>query len=164
MFSSHKHPGQSVYSFAAGLACWWAAVWPGLVQAQTQTSEAVRPIANMMPDPLQSLHFSNYLIAILIVFVTLAAASWMLRRYQPRVGRGLIRVQACVSLGGKERLMLVEVQERRLLIGVCPAGIRLLQALDPEAKETPQALDSDTQVQATTDSWLQRTLKSVSHS
>ena len=141
-------------------------LWPALISAQD--TPVRKPFPGLVPDPLQSLHISNYLIGIVVVFVTLAVASWLLRRYQPRIGHGQIRVQACLSLGGKERLMLVEVQERRLLIGVCPAGINLLQDLNADVRNDQSQQDEITPIEApvhrAAGSWLQQTLKSVTGS
>ncbi len=153
---------------AGGAALAWggllASVWPGLIQAQARDPEARKAFSGLAPDPLQSLQASNYILGIVIVFATLAVASWLLRRYQPQAGRGLIKIQASLSLGGKDRLMVVEVQGRRLLLGVGSAGIRQLQVLDsgpdslpdrPGDTHSPQPGSPHTG----TGSWLRKVLK-----
>ena len=165
MPGSIEFPGRATLKTASGLVGLLSVIWPGLVQAQAQNLEGRKPFSGLAPDPLQSLHLSNYLIGIVIVFATLAVASWLLRRYQPQAGRGLIKVQACLSLGGKERLMVVEVQGRRLLIGVSSAGISQLQVLDSGSGETPHEHSGEPStppgsVYAGAGGWLQKTLKS----
>jgi len=154
---------------ARGAALGWvallASVWPGLIQAQARDLEGRKAFSCLAPDPLQSLQAGNYIIGIVIVFATLAVASWLLRRYQPQAGRGLLKIHASLSLGGKERLMVIEVQGRRLLIGVGSAGIRQLQALDCGPEVSPQkhsdARSTDSGAADTgTGSWLQKALKS----
>lgn len=135
-----------------------ALIGPALLQAQTQDSR--KALTTLGPEPLNSLQLSNYLLGIVIVFAMLALASWLLRRYQPQVGRGLIRIQSCLSLGGKEKLMVVEVQGRRLLIGVSSAGISLLQDLRDGAGDAAEA-GTEASPPVPPGSWLQQTLKSV---
>ena len=134
-------------------------IWPTLLNAQK--SGVRKPYPGLNSDPLQSLQLSNYLIGIVAVFVTLGVVSWLLRRYQPKVGRGQIRVQAYLSLGGKEKLMLVEVEERRLLIAVSPAGINLIQDLSSDSQQPSEQLSETPETNAPINSWLQQTLKSV---
>ena len=134
-------------------------IWPTLLNAQEPVVRT--PYPGLNSDPLQSLQLSNYLIGIVAVFVTLGVVSWLLRRYQPKVGRGQIRVQAYLSLGGKEKLMLVEVEERRLLIAVSPAGINLIQDLSSDSQQPSEQLSETPETNAPINSWLQQTLKSV---
>jgi len=124
--------------------------------------EAHKALPGLAPDPLQALQLSNYLIAIVLVFAVLALASWLLRRYTPGTGSGPIRIEACRSLGGKDRLMIVAVQQRRLLIGVGAAGIALLQDLNSEETRRDTAEEaSATGAPVATQSWLQQALSSV---
>lgn len=152
-------PGRTVTRWAVVLC----GVWPGLLQAQNLDNR--KALSTLAPDPLQALHLSNYLIGIVSVFAVLAVASWLLRRYQPRVGRGLIRIESCLSLGGKEKLMVVQVQGRRLLLGVSSAGINLLRDLesagDGAGTVNEAEVHSGVPGQVRAGNWLQQTLKSV---
>ena len=141
------------------LATFAILLWSTLLNAQE--SAVRKPYPGLNSDPLQSLQLSNYLIGIVVVFVTLGVASWLLRRYQPKVGRGQIRVQACLSLGGKDKLMLVEVEARRMLIGVSPAGINLIQDLSSDAQQPSEQFSEIPETNAPINSWLRQTLKSV---
>ncbi|MCB1748003.1 MAG: flagellar biosynthetic protein FliO [Gammaproteobacteria bacterium] len=67
-----------------------------------------------------------------VVLALIAAASWGARRLQglrPQ-GRGRIRVLEGLSLGAREKLLLVEVDERRVLIGICPGRMQALASFD----------------------------------
>ncbi|GAB3320769.1 flagellar biosynthetic protein FliO [Haliea atlantica] len=72
--------------------------------------------------------------SLLLVILLLVAVMALLRRFSGGgVGRvGLLRVRASISLGGREKAVLVQVGEELLLLGVSPGGVRLLHRLDGE--------------------------------
>jgi flagellar protein FliO/FliZ len=72
------------------------------------------------------------------VVVMILAVGWLTRRMQSRVRPGGQRVRCVESLavGVKERVLLLEVGERQLLVGASPAGLRTLLVLD-ESLPTP---------------------------
>jgi flagellar protein FliO/FliZ len=70
-----------------------------------------------------------------LVLALIVAASWGARRLQgmrPQ-GRGRIRVLEGLSLGAREKLLLVEVDDRRVLIGICPGRMQALASFDGAA-------------------------------
>jgi len=67
------------------------------------------------------------------------ALAWLVRRLP---GSGLradegLRVIAGVSLGSKERAVVVEINGAQLLLGVTPGAVSLLHALDTPLPEKP---------------------------
>ncbi len=160
MFELKQVMQQFKITLLASVAAVLLMIWPTLLNAQE--SSVRKPYPGLNSDPLQALQVSNYLIGIVVVFVALGVASWLLRRYQPKAGRGQIRIQAYLSLGGKEKLMLVEVETRRLLIGVSPAGINLIQDLsNDDAQQSTEQFSETSQSNTPSNSWLQQTLKTV---
>jgi len=139
---------------------WLLSMGPTVVQAQSrQVNNALQGLA---PSPLASLHLGNYFLGIVIVFSILAFSSWYLRRYRTGRGRGPVRICSCLPLGGKERIMVIEVQQQHLLIGVSAAGINLLQVLDGSEQDGKSALLADnTTTNGRAGNWLQQTLKSA---
>jgi flagellar protein FliO/FliZ len=79
-----------------------------------------------MPDLLQVVS------ALAIVLALIVGASWLLQSFRSNgLGRGqLINIQASVSVGTRERLVLVEVGGEWLLVGVAPGHINTLLRLD----------------------------------
>ena len=68
--------------------------------------------------------------SLLAVLVMIVGVAWLLRRSPLGAlsrGHGPLRVVATLPLGPKERLVLVEAGESRILLGVAPAGIVALQ-------------------------------------
>jgi flagellar protein FliO/FliZ len=66
-----------------------------------------------------------------IVLGAIAATAWLLRRLAPgQVGRaGDLHVVAAVAVGPKERVVLVDVAETRLVLGVAQGQVSLLHQL-----------------------------------
>jgi flagellar protein FliO/FliZ len=71
-------------------------------------------------------------LALVMVLLLIVALAWVLRRLQfSSMGRtGPIRIIASTALGLKERLVLVEIGEQQLLLGVTTSEISLLQRLE----------------------------------
>ncbi|MBV8211436.1 MAG: flagellar biosynthetic protein FliO [Burkholderiaceae bacterium] len=80
------------------------------------------------------------LLGLLLVLALIPAAAWLLRRAglaQPPSASG-VRVVAQLPLGPRDRLVIVETGERRLLLGVSASGIRRLGTL-PAGSQEPGA-------------------------
>ena len=78
--------------------------------------------------PLSTDRLLDTVSGLILVVVVILAAAWLLRRFGhlPGLGKGVIRILGGVSLGTRERAMLIEVQGDRLLIGVAPGQVRTL--------------------------------------
>jgi len=77
-----------------------------------------------------------------IVLVLIAAATWGARRLQgfrPQ-GRGHIRIVEGLAVGAREKLLLIEVEDRRVLLGMCPGRIQTLASF--EAGTAPASFDA----------------------
>jgi len=71
--------------------------------------------------------------ALLIVLVAIFAVAWVARRvrgFSNRVAGGSIDVLADVSLGQKERAVLLKVGAKQILLGVAPGRVNTLHVLD----------------------------------
>jgi flagellar protein FliO/FliZ len=78
-------------------------------------------------------------IAMVLVLAALMAAAWMARRFRGAGGAatGSLEVLAQVSLGARERAVLLRVGDRQLLIGVAPGNVRTLHVMDGSASLAP---------------------------
>lgn len=83
--------------------------------------------------------FDTFLGLILVLALMLGLA-WLVKRYlhTPGVGKGQIHVVGGVSLGPRERAVIVEVDGERLLLGVAQGQVRMLHKL---ADDAPAASD-----------------------
>jgi flagellar protein FliO/FliZ len=66
-----------------------------------------------------------------LVLGLIFAVAWVLKRVGglPPVGRGLVRVVGGAALGARERVVVVEVEGVRLVLGVAPGRVQTLHIL-----------------------------------
>ena len=85
-------------------------------------------------------------VALLVVLGLMAAVLWLLRRagLAPRAGSGnLLRLVGQLSLGPRERVVVIEAGDRWLLLGVGTAGISRLGTLPKgESPSVPAPMPS----------------------
>ncbi len=83
------------------------------------------------------------LIGLVIVLAALAAFFWFLRRFSPGQSgaQGVVKVVGGVMLGPRERLVVVEVGETWLLLGVGGGLVNTLHALPRPANFVPSPHD-----------------------
>lgn len=99
------------------------------------------------------------LVQVVLGLLAVVVAVLLLARFLPRLqgvrpgGRGQLRVVDSLPLGQKERIVLVEVGDRQLLIGVTAAQVCTLHALDE-----PLAVGRTDDGANAQRSWLERVL------
>jgi len=109
---------------------WSCAVWLACsdVLAEESASTALKQSAHAVShtDILQ------WLLALLIVIAIFFGLVWLLRKSGnlASTGKGQLVVLAGLSLGMRERLVLVKVGEKQLLLGVTPGRIDKLLELE----------------------------------
>lgn len=84
------------------------------------------------------------LISLALVLGAIVLAARLYKRVGSSVGNGApLRVAAVVSLGPKERVVLLDIGERQLLVGVAPGGISKLETFEQAlpASAAPPAVD-----------------------
>jgi len=72
------------------------------------------------------------LLGLAVVIALIFACAWLSRRLQlvKPASRGRIRVLETLPLGARERLLLIEVDDTRVLVATCPGRIATLHAFD----------------------------------
>jgi flagellar protein FliO/FliZ len=71
------------------------------------------------------------LFALIVVLAVLGALAWFLKRYGPKVagGNANLRVVGSLSLGGRERIVVVEVGNEWIVVGASPGRINALATM-----------------------------------
>jgi flagellar biosynthetic protein FliO len=71
------------------------------------------------------------LLALIVVLGVLGALAWFLKRYGPKAGGGSanLRVVGSLNLGGRERLLVVEVGGQWIVVGASPGRINALATM-----------------------------------
>lgn len=76
------------------------------------------------------------LLGLAVVLALVIGTGWLARRMSPTpVGGGWLKVQGGISVGVREKVMLIEVRDTWLVLGVAPGQVNLLHTLarPPEA-------------------------------
>jgi flagellar protein FliO/FliZ len=93
--------------------------------AEEGTRSTTRLGAASTPQVLEAIAGLVLVLALILVL------GWAVRRFAhlPGAGKGLIRVLGGVTLGSRERAVVVAVGGTRLLLGVAPGQVRMLHVL-----------------------------------
>lgn len=104
--------------------------------------DAARPIQPVVgTGSLVQITFS-----LLLVLVAIVALAWLLRRMNlvQQGGGSLLKVIGSIAIGQRERVVLIEVNDTWLLVGVGPGQIRTLHTMEKSADWTAtQPTDAD---------------------
>ncbi len=87
--------------------------------------------------------FIQVVLALILVLAAIAASAWLLRRFATQIGSGgALRVLGGVMVGQRERLMLVEVGETWLIVGVAPGSVTAVHSMPrpPQSEQQVQAM------------------------
>lgn len=80
-------------------------------------------------------------LSLVLILGGFVAVAWFARRYLPGAGQtGLVKVVGSAAVGPRERVVVIEVDGTRLVLGVANGSVRLLhrepaagESADPEA-------------------------------
>lgn len=83
-------------------------------------------------EPLATGGLLNMLLGLIVVLAVIAGLAWMVRRTGALQGgaAGALRVLGGLSMGARERVVLVQVGDKQLLLGVAPGRVQTLYVLD----------------------------------
>ena len=74
-------------------------------------------------------------IGLLLILLLILGLAWVVRRFGklPLAGKGMVSILGGVSLGPRERAVVLQVGETRLLVGIAPGRVQTLHVLSREA-------------------------------
>lgn len=77
------------------------------------------------------------------VLALLGVCAWAARRLRAggRLGGGLIQIVSGLSLGGREKVVLLRVGDEEILVGISPAGMRPLHVLKGHGKTFAELME-----------------------
>ena len=108
-------------------------------------AETARPVQGMGESPLTATALLETAGGLVLVVVLILGLAWLVRRtgHMPGAGKGLVRVLGGVSLGPRERAVVIAVDDVRLLVGVAPGRVQTLHVLTGEAGSASRQEDED---------------------
>src|SRR5512143_3208082 len=89
--------------------------------------------------PATATSMLTVLLSLALILGGFVALAWFARRYLPGMGaHGAVKVVATTPVGTRERVVVVEVDNTWLLLGVGGGNVRLLHTLPkPDAERAP---------------------------
>jgi flagellar protein FliO/FliZ len=125
---------------AAGTAATSPRAAPPDVVAPAPAARAPAPAP--MPSGSATGSLLQTMFALIAVLLLLAALAWFLKRYGPKVSGGTanLRIVGALNLGGRERLLVVEVGDQWIVVGASPGRVNALATMPRQ--EHPNALPS----------------------
>lgn len=104
---------------------------PVLSRAQTQSATLPAPPIPSAPAQMVSGSMLQTFAGLLLVLMVIFVIAWLFRRYAIHTGNipGAIKVVAATAVGQRERVVLVEINDTWLVLGVAPGSISALHSM-----------------------------------
>lgn len=111
-------------------SCWalFAGLWIGPATARAVESAGKPMAVPGLPEVGEAAYLLQLLLSLLLVIGLILAAAWLLRRLSRLQGSsaGHLRIIGGLSLGSRERVILIEAGGTHLLLGVAPGRVQTL--------------------------------------
>lgn len=130
-----------------------------VVQAPAPAVIAPAPIGAPAAGSLMQTIF-----ALVVVLAALAALAWFLKRFGPRqpTGQSNLHIVGALNLGGRERIVVVEVGDQWIVVGASPGRINSLATMPRQEGLAASAADAQLTPHATPatnfSDWLKQTI------
>ena len=87
-------------------------------------------------QPISSVNMLQLVMGLVIVLVTIVVVAWVMRRFGhfSALPNGTMKIIGGLSMGTRERIVLLQVGKTQLLIGVAPGRVQTLCMLDEESR------------------------------
>lgn len=111
----------------------------GIVTLLSQPLKAAQELAgNAAPEIGTIAYLSKSVVALLVIVVLIFAVVWLMKRFGgfQGGGGGCISVVDTISLGSRERAVLLNVKGREILVGVAPGRVETLCDLGVSCDES----------------------------
>jgi flagellar protein FliO/FliZ len=82
------------------------------------------------------------------VVLLIIGLGWLMKRvgHFPTAGKGMVRILGGVSLGPRERAVVIEAGDRRVLVGVAPGRVQTLCILGASEMQHDTSMEFSTQL------------------
>ncbi|CCQ09720.1 Flagellar biosynthesis protein FliO [Pseudoalteromonas luteoviolacea B = ATCC 29581] len=88
-------------------------------------------------EPFDATNLASMISSLVVVLVVIVVLAWFVKRLNPNLGASEhFKVVRSMPLGTKERLMIIEVDNKQHLLGVTPNSINYLYELKTPLPET----------------------------
>jgi flagellar protein FliO/FliZ len=158
-------PAADVPAAAAAAAEPPAASGPAVAPppAPAQAAAPAGPLAMTIPPPQPTANSTGGLLqtifALMFVLALLVGAAWALKRFGPKNfggGNSNVKLVGALSVGARERILVVEVGEQWIVVGASPGRMNALATM-PRQEGTDAAVNTPLPT-ANFAAWLKQTI------
>ncbi len=98
--------------------------------ADEKTAKAIK--GPLSTDPVGTGHYLQMMLGLVFVVALIIGLAWFMRRMGnfQTTAAGALKILGGVSVGQRERVLLLQAGDTQLLLGVAPGQIRTLHVLD----------------------------------
>ncbi len=117
-------------------------LWLSLLLAYVSpvmAQQAAEPIGKSSSlDAFSATNLLNMFMGLAIVVALILGLAWVLKKYGKLPANNLVNMKVIggLSLGTREKALLIEVENTRLLVGVTPGHIQTLHVFDEKLSST----------------------------
>jgi flagellar protein FliO/FliZ len=113
-----------------------------LVTAAAEGARFAAPTEPVISDSASGM--VRMMLALGLVLALVFAAAWVMRRLRVAQGQSAhgIQIVSQVSLGARERAVVIRVAGRDLLLGVAPGNVRTLLVIEPTGEQSAVLVDT----------------------
>jgi flagellar protein FliO/FliZ len=124
------------------MSLWWrvTGLMPALAAAPLRAADATPSPIGMAHEVMDGGFLLQFLAGLAVVLVSIVGLAWLLKRAGGlrASARGTLRVIDGIALSARERIVLVQVGEAQVLLGVAPGRVNRVHVLDePVAVPAP---------------------------
>lgn len=118
----------------------------------------VAPAAPIVPSPTANMF--QVMFGLILVLGLMAGAAWLLKRFAtPRTGAGTpIKIVGGVSVGSRERVMVVEVADQWIVVGVAAGRVSALATMPRQENASAPVTAPISPTTPNFAAWLKNTL------
>jgi flagellar protein FliO/FliZ len=145
----------------AVLACAPAAARQGAPAPAASPAPAAVPSPAVRAQPRPAIAPVQTIFGLTVVLAMLALFAWAMKRFGPRqpVGAAGLRIVGALNLGGRERLMVVEVGDQWIVVGASPGRVNALATMPKQdSAPGPATLHPHGPAASSFSEWLKQTI------
>jgi len=136
-------PTSAASATAAGTAAATATA-PAPVANNGMVTPSPRPVLDVAapPPPASTGSLLQTTLALMFVLALLVGLAWMLKRFGPKTfggGSKTVRLVGALSVGARERILVVEVGEQWIVVGASPGRMNALATMPRQEIDEAQA-------------------------
>ena len=103
----------------------------------------------------------NMVMGLVVVIALILGLAWVLKKYGrlPHNNQVDMKVLGGLSLGTREKAILIEVENKRILVGVTPGHIQTLHVLDDSTRVASHGSSQDSVTEGSFESKLEKVME-----